>query len=432
MRKLRLTAKRVVRLLEGAPGRYRDDVVSGLVLVVVESKRKRPDAAKPKNTGNWQFRYQLRGGPSCTGKSRKAHDMGLGSVADFSLAEARVRARAARQKLADKIDPLAEKRAAEAAKKLADAKRVTFREAATQFFNKHEKRWRSARSRQQFQNTMATYVNPIIGDLPVDAITTDLVLRVLEPYWLTKTVTMNRTRSRIEQVLAAAAARGLRSSENPARWGHLKHMLPPPAKLAPVVHHSALAYAELPAFMVRLRQCEGVAPQALEFAILTASRTGEVLGAKWSEIDFEQKLWTVPGSRMKGGREHRVPLAAETVALLKGLYTQRTNPYVFISASGGGLSNMALAKALRRLEPDVTVHGFRSTFRDWAAERSNFQPHIVELCLAHSVGNAVEKSYRRGDLFDKRRAVMEAWASYCESSPVEAGEVVVPMRSAAP
>ena len=209
MRKLRLTAKRIQRLLKTpGGGRFRDDEVRGLLLVVVASKRKRQDGAKPKNTANWQLRYQLR---------HEEHWLGLGSVKDFSLHEARLRARAARQLLADRRDPLAEKKATEAAQKLAEAKRVTFREAATQYFNKHEKRWRSARSRQQFLATMRDYAYPVLADLPVDQITTDLVLRVIEPAWLTKTVTMNRVRSRIEQVLAAAAARGLRSEANPAR-----------------------------------------------------------------------------------------------------------------------------------------------------------------------------------------------------------------------
>lgn len=414
MRKMRLTSKRVQRLLK-RPGRYRDDDVRGLLLCVTESKRK--GDKKPRNTGNWQLRYQL---------NHREHWLGLGSVADFSLAEARLRARAERQKLADGRDPLTEKRAAEAAKKLAAAKMVTFKEAATQFFNKHEKGWRSARSRQQFLNTMATYVYPIIGDLPVDAITTDLVLRCIEPNWLTKTVTMTRVRARIEQVLAAAAARKLRSSENPASWTHLKHLLAAPTKVVDVVHHSALEYAELPAFMVRLRDCEGVAARALEFAILTAARTSEVTGALWSEIDLDAATWTIPGQRMKSGREHKVPLAPETVALLRGLYTHRTNPFVFISANGAGLSNMAMAKVLRRLEPDVTVHGMRAVFSTWASERANFPNHIVEMALAHKISKAVEAAYRRGDLLAKRRKVAEAWAAYCTSPPVEAGEVVVP------
>jgi integrase len=419
MRKLRLTAKRVQRLLK-RPGRYRDDDVRGLLLVVVESTRRRQGGAKPRNTASWQLRYQLRGAE---------HAMGLGSVADFSLAQARERAKKARQLLADKIDPLAEKRAADAAQKLAAAKKATFREAATQFFNQHSPKWRSAKSRQQFQNSLRDHAFPILASLPVDAIDVALVLKCLEPHWLSKTVTMGRVRSRIAAVLDWAAARGLRSGANPAAWATLKHLLP--AKVGRVEHFAAMPYGKIPELMAALRQREGVAAMALQFLVVTAARTSEVTGAVWSEIDLDGATWTIPAQRMKSNKEHKVALSAEAVTLLRGAYRLRDCPFVFVGPSGGGLSNMALAKELRRFEPVAVVHGFRSSFRTWSGERTSYATPIIERCLAHETGSAVELAYSRGDLLDKRRKLMQAWATYCASPPVEAGEVVVPIRSAA-
>jgi integrase len=427
MRKIALTAQRVTRLLRGegieaggqkvgGAGKYPDAEVAGLLLCLTEAKRKDGDK-QPKLTGNWQLRYALHGAE---------HYMGLGSVKDFSLREARQRARAVRQQLADKVDPLTEKRKASAAAKLAAMKTVTFEQAATAYFNAHEAGWRSARTRQQFVTTMATYATPVLGGLPVDAITTDLVLRVLEPHWHTKTVTMGRVRSRIEQVLSYAAARGLRSKENPAAWSHLKFMLAAPTRVASVVHHPAMPYAKVPEFLARLRKCETPVCRALEFLILCAARTGEVRDAVWSEVDLENKTWTIPERRMKGGREHRVPLSSRACEILRATYRLKGCPYVFVG-EGGRLGELALANLLRRMAPGVTVHGYRASFKTWCEERTSFPSHIIELSLAHKVHTDVEKSYLRSDLIDKRARLMQAWCDYLVNPPA-AGEVV-PLRA---
>ena len=408
-----LTAKRVERLLK-KPGRYRDDgPVRGLLLVVVNP-----------NNASWQLRYE-RGG--------RERWFGLGSVKTFSLKEARERARRAQQQLADGIDPIDAKRAEKSAKALAAAKAMTFEQAATQYFDQHEAKWRNAKHRNQFLSTLRAYVFPTIGKLAVAAIDTGLVLKCVEPHWHAKTETMSRVRNRIESVLDWATVRGYRTGDNPARWkGHLDQVLPARVKIAKPEHHAALPYAELPAFLTKLRTQEGMAARALEFTILTAARAGEVIGASWDEIDFQTATWTGPAKRIKGGREHRVPLSPTAVKLLRELYTQDGNPHVFIGPeAGSGLSYMAMHKLLRRLDAgSSTVHGFRSTFRDWAAECTAFPNHVVEMALAHSVGSAVEKAYRRDDLFDKRRKLMDAWATYCASAPVKAAGEVVLLRAA--
>jgi integrase len=249
---------------------------------------------------------------------------------------------------------------------------------------------------------------------------------------LEESETASRVRGRIEAVLDWAAVRKLRSGDNPARWkGHLQHVLPARSRLAKPQHHAALPYAEVPAFMAALRQRDGVAARALEFTILTAARTGEVIGARWEEIDFTAKTWTVPGVRMKAGHEHRAPLSDRAIEILTSLPREGRNPFVFIGPRAGGLSNMAMAAVLRRMDrAEITVHGFRSTFRDWAAETTAFPNHVVEMALAHTIGNRVEAAYRRGDLFDKRRRLMAEWAKYCTSLPAEkVGPTVVPIRN---
>ena len=249
--------------------------------------------------------------------------------------------------------------------------------------------------------------------------------------WAARPTSASRVRNRIEQILDWATVRKLREGDNPARWrGHLSKALPPRGKADAVVHHAAVPYVELPTVMGELRRREGTAAAALEFLILTGTRTSEVLGARWNEVDLEKKIWTVPGRRMKNGKEHRVPLSPRVVTLLQTA-RQQGHEHVFTGTDGGPLSKSALPVTLARLGRTETVHGMRSTFRDWCAERSNFQPHIVELCLAHSVGSAVEQAYRRGDLMDKRRAVMEAWAAFCESPVVEGGATVVALHQPA-
>jgi integrase len=263
---------------------------------------------------------------------------------------------------------------------------------------------------------LKTYVSPVFGSFPVQSIDVALVMKALEPIWTSKPETAGRVRGRIERVLDWATVHGLREGDNPARWrGHLDKLLPSRAKVRKVKHHTALPYAEVGVFMAELRPREGIAARALELLILTAARTSEVLGAQWEEVDLDARIWTVPGERMKGGREHRIPLSDAALAVVQGMQAVRQNDLVFPGARDRKpLSNMALLSVLRRMgRGELTAHGFRSTFRDWAAERTNFSPEVVEMALAHVVSDKVEAAYRRGDLFEKRRRLMEAWAGFC-------------------
>jgi integrase len=272
---------------------------------------------------------------------------------------------------------------------------------------------------------------PVLGDMPVSEIDTPAVLRAIEPHWLTKTETMSRLRGRVEAVLDWCGVRGYRSGDNPARWkGHLSEVLPRRSQVAKVEHHAALPYRDIPTFMAELRKREGVGARALEFLILTVARTGEVLGAKRSEIDWAGKMWIVPAGRMKAGQEHRVALSQCAVDLLRSLPTEDGNDFVFIGPrSGDGLSSAILMQCLRRMgHGGISVHGFRSTFRDWAAEQTNFPREVCELALAHKVGDKVERAYQRGDLLKKRFLLTEAWSKYC-SSPPAAKATVVPMHT---
>jgi integrase len=359
--------------------------------------------------------------------------MGLGSARLFTLAEARERARRARQKLVDGIDPLQSRRTEQAAQRLASLKAISFAEATKGYFAQHETKWRNRKHRAQFLSTLQTYVFPKIGMLPVAEIDTAVVLKCVEPIWRNKTETASRVRGRIESVLDWATVRGYRNGDNPARWkGHLDQVLPRRTQVAKVEHHRAMPYQNVPAFMAALREREAVAARALEFLILTASRTAEVIGAKWREIDFPTKTWTVPAARMKSHREHRVPLPDRAIAILRGLYTEKDNAFVFIgSRTGTGMSNMALAAVLKRMgHGDTTVHGFRSSFRTWAAEQTNYPREVAEQALAHIIPDAVERTYKRTTLFDKRQQLMSAWSKYCATPPSpkrERGSNVVPM-----
>jgi integrase len=404
---MNLTAKRIAKLLK-KPGRYGDG--HGLLLQV-----------KSPSNASWILRYQ-RGG--------KEKALGLGPVHTVTLAEARTRAKAARLQLLDGVDPLEAKRAERDRRVLEAAKNVTFRQCAEQYYTAHADSWSNAKHRQQFNATMRDFVYPVIGSLPVASIDEPMVLKVLAPIWKEKTVTARRVRNRIASVLDYASAAKYRTGTNPARWeGHLEHLLAAPDKLAPVRHHAALPYGEIASFIAELRTVEGVPARALEFLILTATRTGEVVGASWSEIDFEAKMWTIPRERMKAAREHRVPLSDAAVELLKVLPREQDNEAVFIgSREGSGISGIAMYRVLKSLRPDVTAHGFRSTFRTWADEQTSYPHHVVEQALAHTVGTAVERAYRRSDLFERRRKLMEAWARYYATpADVKKGDVV-PMR----
>ena len=374
---------------------------------------------------SWVFRFQLDG---------KRRDMGLGPYPDTSLADARRRAAEHRNQRRDGIDPLDAKAAQRQAQRLAVAKGRTFRECATEFIEKNRAGWRNAKHRQQWENTLATYVYPNLGELPVSAIDTGLVVQVLDPIWTEKPETGSRVRGRIEAVLDAATVRGFRQGPNPAQWkGNLAHILPARARVRKVAHHAALPFDDMPGFLAALRNRKGMAARALEFAALTAGRTGEVLGLTWGEIDLAAKTWTVAAQRMKAGREHRVPLSNAALSVLEkvrplALMTDgKPDPAAPVFPGPRRalpMSNMVLLMLLRRMKrDDLTAHGFRSTFSDWAAERTAYPREVIEMALAHMIGNKVEAAYRRGDLFDKRRKLMEAWALFCD---IPAGDKVVP------
>jgi integrase len=381
----------------------------------------------PTGSKAWVFRFQLDG---------KRRDMGLGPYPDVSLAEARRKATEHRNHRRDGIDPLDAKAAQRQAQRLAAAKGRTFRECAAEFIEKNRAGWRNPKHRQQWENTLATYVYPTLGDLPVSAIGTGVVVQVLDPIWAEKPETAGRVRGRIEAVLDAAIARGFRQGPNPAQWkGNLAHILPARSRVRKVAHHAALPFDELPLFLADLRDRQGMAARALEFTILTAARTGEVLGARWGEIDLTAKVWTVPADRMKAGREHRVPLSDPALAVLDAVrplaLSINGEPDVAAPVFPGPrralpMSNMTMLMLLRRMKrDDLTAHGFRSTFSDWAAERTAYPREVVEMALAHTIDNKVEAAYRRGDLFEKRRRLMTDWAHFCEAPSV--GEVV-PIR----
>jgi integrase len=368
----------------------------------------------------WLLRYQLQG---------RAREMGLGTLSDVSLATARELAAEARKLLALGQDPLEARRHALAA----SASIPTFKQAAEAFLADREGSWQGARVRDQWANTLARYANPVIGGMPVSTIQVTDVLRVLRPIWKAKPETANRVRGRIENILDWATAQHMRSGPNPAVWrGTLSAILPATTRLATTRHHPALPYAELAAFMEQLRNRRGIAAQALRFAVLTAARTAEVLGATWDEIDWASKLWIIPATRMKAGKDHRVPLSDAATAVIEDMAKLRLagSPLVFPGEGRNGrLSDMSLRRVLLRMKrTDITAHGFRSTFRDWAAEQTSAQHEVCEACLAHAPSSAVVAAYRRGDMLEKRRQLMDTWASYCEA-PV--GDNVIKLKTAA-
>lgn len=365
------------------------------------------------NSKSWVFRF--------TSPSGERRRMGLGPLHAVSLSEARKRAAELREQLrhpANPSDPLLARQEAKLALRLGRRRSKTFRDCATAYIEAHQAEWKNSKHTQQWTNTLAQYAYPVVGDIPASEIDEALILNVLTPIWSEKTETAKRLRGRIEAVLDWATFNKFREGENPARWkGHLEHSLAKPSKLAKVKHHAALPYQDLPAFMQKLASRSGMGARALEFLILTACRSGEVRGARWNEIDLTHQLWVIPGHRMKMRQEHRVPLSEAVVELLSRLPQINGSDLIFPSAkTTTPLSNMTLTAALRRCEiGDFTVHGFRSSFRDWLAERTDYPNEACELALAHSVSNKVEAAYRRGDMLDKRFAMMKDWSIYCRS-----------------
>lgn len=380
---------------------------------------------KPSGARSWVYRFMLNG---------KARDVGIGAAGQggMTLADARDKASALRLKVKAGIDPLEERKSA-AAQALADAQAAkvagtTFRDVADAYIAANEESWRNPKHRQQWRNTLESYVYPAIGELPVADVGTPHVLKILEPIWKAKPETASRVRGRIETVLDSAKARGYREGENPARWrGHLAQILPARTRLSRG-HHRAMPYEEVPAFVQSLRGREAVAALALEFTILTAARSGEVIGASWSEVDLEKAVWTIPADRMKAGKEHRVPLSPRAVEILKSL-KPLGRKCLFPGIKGGKLSAMAMMMLMRRMKVEATVHGFRSAFRDWAAECTGYAHEVAEMALAHTIENKVERAYRRGDLFEKRRRLMDDWATYCAANPAARANVT-PIRGA--
>ncbi|MDM0113924.1 integrase arm-type DNA-binding domain-containing protein [Variovorax sp. J22R133] len=360
----------------------------------------------------------------------KRRDMGLGGFPDVTLAQARERARAARDLIDAGSDPVQLRQAARSAAAAAHAKAKTFDQCVEGFMKAKSGEWRNAKHRAQWQSTLDNYASPVFGNVLVQDVELAHVLKVLEDIWTTKTETASRLRGRIETILNWATARGFRTGDNPARWrGHLDHMLAKPRKIATVKHHPAVKIDDVHKFMIELRRMEGIGARALEFAILTAGRSGEVRGARWHEIDMREKVWTVPAERMKAKKEHRVPLSRQVMKLLDGLPRIEGSDVVFPGAKGKPLSDMALTACMRRMKLDAVPHGFRSTFRDWASEKTTFPREVAEMALAHTIESAVEAAYRRGDLLKKRTSMMQAWADYCDTPPIK-GANVVPIRAA--
>ena len=393
--KNKLTARSVASITK--PGMHGDG--DNLWLVVT-----------PSGTKNWVLRYTLNGA---------AHTMGLGPVGLISLQDARLKAQDARRLLLDGRDPFQSRKAVRTANLLNEAKSITFKDAALEYIGSHKSGWKNEKHAAQWQSTLETYAFPVFGNLAVASIDVGMIMRAIEPIWSEKAETASRVRGRIESILDWAKVRGYREGENPARWkGNLDHLLPARTKVRKVKHHAALPYPEISDFISTLRSHEGAAARALEFAILTATRTSETLNATWSEIDLDAALWIIPSERMKADKEHRIPLSMRAVEILSDLAktnsTERDRPVFPGQRAKKPLSNMALLMMLRRMDrADITAHGFRSTFRDWVAEKTSFPNEVAEMALAHSVGNKVEAAYRRGDLFEKRRQLMDAWATFC-------------------
>lgn len=404
-----LMAAQVSRLRE--PGHHTVGGVAGLALQVTKTGAR-----------SWMILRVMVGG--------KRRDMGLGGYPDVNLAQAREAARTARLKISEGIDPIEHGKVARSALAASVASAWTFEACAKEFILAKEPEWRNAKHGAQWRSTLETYAYPVIGNLLVRDVELPHVLKILEPIWSTKTETATRVRSRLENVLDWATTRGYREGLNPARWkGHLSNQLPKPSKVSEVEHHPALPVADIPAFMQRLRTQEGTAAVALHFAILTAARSGEVRGATWDEIDVKRKTWTVPKERMKMGKEHVAALSTAALALLECLPRDKAQPLVFPSPTGKVFSDMSLTAVTRRMEVACVPHGFRASFRMFAAENTNIPREIAEMALAHKLPDKVEASYQRSDLLEKRRKLMELWAQHC-SRPAAAKVVPIGKRAA--
>jgi len=392
------------------PGYYFDG--NGLYLQVANGGSK-----------SWVLRYAV---------NKRQREMGLGSLVTFTLAEARDRATKYRQMIADGLDPIDERRNALLIKRMAEANTITFAAAAEKYIAANKSSWRNDKHQDQWRNTLTTYAEPVIGDMSVALVTTAHIMRILEPIWTTKTETATRVRGRIEKVLDWCKVQGYRTGDNPAAWrGHLSEALPKPSKVAVGKHHAALPWAEIGAFMAELKAMPGIAARALELIILCGTRTSEALNSTWSEFDLDAGLWVIPRERMKSFREHRVPLSEPAIRILRAL--QHVGEHVFPgSKENTPLSNMSCLAVLKRMgRPDLTVHGFRSTFRDWISEATAYPRDVAEMALAHTIEDKSEAAYRRGDLIEKRRALMSDWANYCAAVRVPAGVVTIRLKVAA-
>ena len=361
----------------------------------------------------------------------KRREFGLGGYPTVLPASARDRARATLDKIFAGLDPTEEKQRQRSALRAAKAKAVSFSKVAEQYIAQHEAGWKNPKHAAQWATTLATYAYPVIGSVTVANVDTPLVLKVLESIWTEKTETASRLRGRIEAILDYATAKGLREGPNPARWkGHLALTLPAKRRVAPVEHHKAIPVTEMPSFMKQLRQICGVSARALEFLTLTAARSGEVRGMEWDEVDLVNKIWVVPAIRMKAKREHRVPLSDAAVLILNRIKQENDGLLVFPGAKGKELSDMSLTSVMRRMGIDAVPHGLRSSFRNWTAEMTAYPNEVAEMALAHTVSNAVEAAYRRGDLFEKRCRMMDDWASYLQIEQIQPSRQVIALRGA--
>ncbi len=405
-----------------APGYYPVGTVPGLALQVLDTGAR-----------TWVLRVMIGG---------KRREMGLGGYPAVTLAGAWEAARIARNKIKDGIDPIEEGRAARSALAAARAAALTFEQACAKFIEAKEHEWKNVKHGQQWRNTLETYAYPFIGRLHVADVAQPHIMNILEPIWTVKPETASRLRGRVENVLDWARVRGYRKGENPARWkGHLDKLLSSPKKTKKAQHHAALPYQQIGTFMATLRQQAGMACKAIEFAILTACRSGEVRGATWTEIDLDAALWVIPAERMKAEREHYIPLSAPAVALLKALKAESSNPLAFPGIREGQLSDMSLTAAVKRMDTTsreaggtgwtdkggsrITVHGFRSTFRDWAGETTAYPREVIEHALAHQLKDKAEAAYARGSLLEKRAKLMQSWADFCAMPPADAKVVPI-------